>query len=238
MNRSTLMVAMGILVSAMLAQASITIDTPRTFDTGTDGWTSDNLNVTLSNPASGSPSPGGNPGGYLGINFDYDGPGGPPAPLDPVLANVSSAYIGSYLSADGLVFDFMAFDQAPSVGSAILLTTSAGDTWTHAFSYLASQVGTWVTFVIPLVESSWVGGTAGDFANQLSNVTGVALDIEGNVGVGGLQRFGVDNWTYVIPEPRTYAMLGAALLGLAMTFRRPLQDALENMKKPRNDRIA
>ena len=226
-----LMAVMGIMVSAMLAQAAISVGVPRTFDSGVDSWVSDNGNVTLSNPASGSPSPSGNPGGYLGINFDYDGPGGPPAPLDPELSNGSSPYIGSYGSADGIVFGFIAFDQAPAAGSSIFLTTSAGDTWTHVFSYLQAQVGSWVTFVAPLSESAWTGGTAGDFINQLSSVTGVGLDIEGNVGIGGLQRFGVDNWTYVIPEPRTYAMLGAALLGLAMTFRRPLQDALETLKK-------
>ena len=226
---------LGVLGMVSMVQGAITLDSPRTFGGGiTDGWVTDGGTgdgggtTSLSNPSTGSPAPGGNPGGYMGINIVY---GGPPLPQDPGISNTTALYTGDYSIADAIQFDFIAYDHAPAAGSAVLLHTSSAGTWTHAFTYLESQVGTWVHYVIPLVPSAWTG--TGDFLTAIgpNTVTGAGLDIEGSIGFGGTQRFGLDNWQYTVPEPRTYFMLAAALLGLASTFRRPIQDAFANLKK-------
>ncbi|MDA1087901.1 MAG: hypothetical protein O2901_12915 [Verrucomicrobia bacterium] len=237
---ATCLAVLGMLGMVGMVEGGITLNSPRTFDSGTDGWFTDGGTgdgggtTSLSNPSTGSPSPGGNPGGYMGINIVY---GGPPLPQDPSISNTTELYTGDYSIAESIQFDFIAYDHAPAVGSAVVLYTSTGGTWTHAFTYLESQVGSWVHFVVPLAASAWVGGV-GDFQTAIgpNTVTGVGLDIEGAISFGGTQRFGIDsfgidNWQYTIPEPRTYFMLAAALLGLASTFRRPIQDSLAKIKK-------
>jgi hypothetical protein len=215
----------GVLVAGTAAWASgaIILNSPRTFTAaGVDGWAADT--VTLDNPLAG-----GNPGGFLEITFPY---GGPPSPLGPAISNTTSVYTGDYsgLVAGGAIrFDFYAGSQPPTANPAILLHTSDGDTWSYAFTYTLGQVGTWVTYSVPLSGAGWTGGSG--FVTDIQNVTWVGLDLEGNAGVGGTQIFGLDNWTYVIPEPGTLYMLTAALLGLTLTFRRPLGEAIERMKK-------
>jgi len=240
---ATCLTVLGMLGMVSIVEGAITLNTPRTFDSGVDGWVTDGGtgdgggSTTLSNPSSGSPSPGGNPGGYMGINIVY---GGPPLPQNPAISNTTDLYTGDYSIAEAIQFDFIAFDHAPVAGSALILYTATGGTWTHAFTYLESQVGSWVHFVVPLSASAWIGGI-GDFDTAIgpNTVTGVGLDIEGSFGLGGgTHRFGIDNWQYTIPEPRTYFMLAAALLGLASTFRRPIQDSLARIRKTKVDGTA
>lgn len=229
---ATCLTVLGMLGMVSIVEGAITLNTPRTFDSGVDGWVTDGGtgdgggSTTLSNP-----------GGYMGINIVY---GGPPLAQDPAISNTTDLYTGDYSIAEAIQFDFIAFDHAPVAGSALILYTATGGTWTHAFTYLESQVGSWVHFVVPLSASAWVGGI-GDFDTAIgpNTVTGVGLDIEGSYGVGsGTHRFGIDNWQYTIPEPRTYFMLSAALLGLASTFRRPIQDSLARIRKTKVDGTA
>lgn len=218
------------MVAALSAvDGAIILNTPRTFDSDVDGWVTDipgsgpsDDTVTISHVATG-----GNPDGYMQITFNYSGP---PVLLNPTISNTTDAYTGDYTIAEAISFDFIALDVAPTAGSAVFLVTSTGGTWTSAFSYLGSQVGTWVNYVIPLTAAYWSGGI-GDFETAIgpNTVTAAGLDLGGGLVDGA--RFGIDNWQYTIPEPRTYFMLAAALLGLATTFRRPIQDAFANLKK-------
>lgn len=261
LKRSSLVLAaLASTIVGGVAYAQIVVNTPREFSAPNyvpplDGWTSDQQGgfptyVDLSlEGTGGSPIGGGGPQGgnaYLGITFNY---GFPPTPLDPLIANSTAPYVGPNgspppyslhsiaidPSQDGrLVFDFLAQDFSPTVGSAIRIVGGNGAVWANVFS--STQLGVWEEFSMNLdiAGTGWtLQSGSGTFLDALQSPASVQLDIEGYTGTGGggTQRFGLDNWMYAVPEPGTMYMLGAALLGLATTFRRQIQGGIELLKK-------
>jgi hypothetical protein len=225
-TRTLAVAALAAMVIGSASQAAVMLNAPRIF-TGVgnvDGWVSDmqgggTPHVSVQNPG----------GSYLETDFLYSGP---PVPLNPLINNSSSPYIGDWSIADTLQFDFIAFDFAPAAGLAIRFTGVNGAVWAQTFNYTSAQVGDWVHYALPLSAAAWtLQSGSSDFMAALGNVASAQLSIEGSVGDGGSQQFGLDNWQYTIPEPGTVAMLGAALLGLATTFRRQIQGGIAQMKK-------
>ena len=251
MKRNADSLVLAVLALTMVvgsAYAQIIVSEPREFSAPNyvavlDGWANADGFANLSHETTGgSPIGGGAPqsgNAYLGIQFNYN-----PVPSiqNPTINNASPGYIGTGGTGGGslyafansgsdarIVFDFIGLTTAPTLGSAIRIVGTSG-TWSQTFNY--TQIGQWQQFSLYLDEPSWtLQSGSGTFLAALASVTQVELDIEGNVGMGGIQNFGLDNWMYAVPEPGTLYMLGAALLGLATTFRRQIQGGIEQLKK-------
>ena len=209
----------GLSVLAVAACAVLAVSVPSaggiitpvgsTFDTGLDGWATNNPGeVSFS-------AGGGNPGGYC--RFD-DGSTG-----SAFILHAGGKFSGDWSALDGagaIVYDHKIFSVGASPSflpyEAVLLGAGGQARW-----YGATPTGTtpWTTVTVPLVSSAWsLGGS--NWAGILSNVTLLMLRIEQVDDPGGVMvpdSAGIDN-VWLIPEPASLALL--ALGGLALTRRR------------------
>ncbi len=174
------------------------------------GWTNSapigTTLATLTNPA----------GEYLRIQFDArDNPGDPP--IEDTVYTQGLSYTGSYAEVAGVGFSFLAEDFLPSA-SAVYMRGSSGTEWERAFT--VSQVNNWESFSVAFDYSDgWVGGTEAQFLNDLTDIDAIGVYVSGPLNFDP-QDYGLDNWSYYVPEPGTLCMLAAVFASFGMTMLR------------------
>lgn len=136
-----------------------------------------------------------------------------------------------YSHAEYIQFDFYA-NMAPVQLNAYFKGNNV--IWLNEITSVT--VGSWDSYSITLGYDFGEGWrrqdgtpeTSADFRTSVADVDEIGILIWYQGSTAG-QDYGLDNYT-VIPEPETYLMLGFALLSLAVTFRRQLNDALAGIK--------
>ena len=214
------------LVSLMvcLAQqvvADVSLD-PVTWGTGgnTLGW----VGGGDANPVT-SPGSGGNPDGFLAINFDA---------ADPFtyqtnyVANSGAGYTGNYTGL-GLKFDLLGY--ASSLEQVFFVSSADGtnSTWYLTLVDPTPLDQTWQTYNVSFQQpGSWYTGDSVDFLTALSQVDSIGL-IVSQFGTDVPMQYGIDNWQFLqdqsqlyVPEPGVTAMAVMLLLSLAFWGRRTL----------------
>lgn len=218
----------SLLAAATTLHAAIILNSPETFSLGVGNW-----GISSQPPVHGLGSPfltqgtGGQSGDYL--QYNAVNAGATPDFFDVVISNIVD-YAGNYAifgDALRLSFDFYASTTVPTY--AQLFFNSGADQWT--LDILPQISGTGWSTVGASFDSSGAGwfhqiNGGSLFASSLTDVTAIGIFLVGTVGGNDTATFGIDNWVYTVPEPGSMAMLGAALLSMAATFRRPLQEKL------------
>jgi hypothetical protein len=127
----------------------------------------------------------------------------------------SDQFLGDYLDVNywnGWTFDFLAEDVLPS--DLIFRVSDGTKTFLYNFADQVTSVGSWHAVRIYPLPEKFVGGTAAEFYNTVSNVSQIDIQVTRN-GVAG-QDYYVDNFGYFgnpIPEPNT---LGFIIIGNAL----------------------
>lgn len=182
-----------------------------TFDTDTAGWQDrDAFELTLTHSTDA-----GNPGGCLVGTFAPQG-GPPVAEIDAIVAtgSVSTAnFVGDYPSAgiNLIGLDFRADQILPS--EALVRVVSGGSNSIVFFRSFLSRIvstGAWHTIALSLASRSlggWAGGTDETFAEALTNIARVEIQLTRNGIVA--QSYLIDN-VYVarLPEASAQAASG------------------------------
>lgn len=132
-------------------------------------------------------------------------------------------------------FDFYA--NAAAIG-AKLFAYVKGDADTYGWANELTTISSagWNPYSIGLSYNAGAGWNRwdgepmlfSDWANAVANIDEVGILIWYASGSPG-QVFGLDNFT-IIPEPETWLMLGFALLSVAITFRRQINDACSKVR--------
>lgn len=211
-------VATWLVVSCQLAVADISY-APVTWGSGGDllGWTNqggDANSVT-------SPATGGNPGGFLAINFAeaYS------VMESNVVANSGPGYTGDYRSRDlALKFDFFGYQS--SLQQLFFVSSADGrfSTWKWVIPEpLVDQQ--WQTYSVSFQDQgSWYvagGDTNVNFLDALAQVDSIGLTVS-HMNLGNMQ-YGLDNWQFSVPEPGETAMAAVLLLTMAFWGQRALR---------------
>ncbi len=206
---------------------------------GLDDWTS--LNVDRDGPGDGTLS---NPGGWLMISNTVGGG----LTEDYIFEN--NNLVGNYLnfgvsgtSVFSIVFNFFVSNQVPDQVSLYFMSPQSGTDWFwyYKFTPVLGWNSLYANLDLTAFNSGWRNEQVGrdtftEFQNDLSDVDeiGILLLYHPNAS----QIYGLDNFQLsdlAIPEPGTYAMLGCALLSLAVPFRRRLREtwgcALKRLRK-------
>jgi hypothetical protein len=207
------------LVSAQSANAT---SIAATFDSGLEGWTTND---------SGSfthVSSGGNPGGYARLdNCECN--------IAQLLASAGflgnlSAFIGGTLSFDGnLLGDGGSFFDGPNgiPGGTFLdygIIRIVGPTLTAQRDLLPNGATppfqAWQTYSIGLNGAAW-GMSDGDFAALMQGVSSLTLTIEGLWGpeIQGIDNIRLESAVSPVPEPGTLLCIGLGS-GLLAALRR------------------
>jgi hypothetical protein len=177
------------------------------------GW----INISGNAKPLTSPGTGGNPDGYLAIDFDAV------APFDPQSADVANSgagYTGDY-SGHGLKFDLLGYAAAPT--ALYFISDGGASSWTLQLDYDPIVDHTWKSFDVNFFgQGAWARKTGTvDFLTAISQVDSIGLLFE-FFSWGEPLNFGVDNWQFYlgnqfyVPEPGVTAM--GVILALSAMF--------------------
>ncbi|MDE0839868.1 MAG: PEP-CTERM sorting domain-containing protein, partial [Kiritimatiellae bacterium] len=217
--------------AAQLASAGILAE--ETWDTPGDA-----RDFALSHVAGGTPGTLGTPGGFgnpvsgLEVTVDTTADFGPNTDTISSTGGDAAPFLGAYNTAqpEGISFDFFQLTQPTDLRFFVVAN---GTTWYHTIDTSGFANGTWNTVSVSMDNSTgWFETILGspDFVNDVGTSVGeIGFRISYAANTAG-QQFGFDNLqrTYAVPEPETYAALSFALLCLGITFRRRLQDSLND----------
>lgn len=184
---------------------------------GSEGWTSVYNNATVTDPQ----AVGGNPGGYLDINFPSDPDVGNPNEFwDVFQAPATNLFAGSYSNQIGFEFDFWSDTVAPSV-LQVRFGGQSGNEWGYTVDPGSTQ--SWNRLLAPFDSyADWLIEpflTQDDFFADLENIEWIGIYILRGPGSDS-QVFGIDNFTLTIPEPAQLLMLAAAMASTFISRRR------------------
>jgi hypothetical protein len=161
--------------------------------------------------------PGGNPAGYLQIQFDVGDPPGDTAQRDNV-ASSAGRYVGDYSSL-AVTFDYFGTNSATQ---SLYFESADGSIWEHSFSPLSAS---WEHFSISFYDSDgWAPGNVGlSFEMARSSIVTLGFSLLTPAGTG-IYTFGVDNLELsgeqiATPEPDAVILMMAVVLCLLVTFR-------------------
>lgn len=218
-----------VLLSALFARsaaASIIVAQESWNDGSTAGWTSSQGWVNLSNPGSG----GINDTGYLRATLDATTTGvGDPGAEWYALSKVdaSSFFAGNWEGA-WVEFDFLAENVAPAYVQIRWQSSTNSAVWrSTVFNSQKSgmSTGVWTRLGGPALSSSadwnYGGGTQEQFVNDLASIDWIGVYVFR--GTADEQRYGLDDFRLMVPEPGETMMLGAALISAAFSLRRRLR---------------
>lgn len=193
----------GLAFASVSAQAVIS-----TFDTGTEGWTAQG---DVEHPIEWSAT-GGNPGGHVVI--DDRTVGGVTYFVAP------AAFLGNKSAALGtnLTFDIMqVYPGSPNqFDSSDVMLQGGGTTLVYnAGSNPPNNV--WTSYAVPLSAPGWkvnaldgAAATTEQFAAVMGNLSALKIRAEFQTG----SDFGHLDNVALVPEPETWAMLLAGLVGV------------------------
>lgn len=201
-----------------LAGGAPVVDDPELWDAApsTAGWENGApIGVgaaEVDNPGFGGA--GGAGDGYLRVTFDSIGP-----QWDTVYS-VNEWDTGEFRGISAV--NFLLWSDFASDGLVKLYLHSGlmavGDVW--EFGLGAVSAGGWQSYAVSLDYSAgWVGyGDAMDFRNDLGVIDWLGVNFL-HPG-GGSHVFGVDDWSYSVPEPSGIHALVAALISVVIPFAR------------------
>jgi hypothetical protein len=186
-----------------------------TFDTGLEGWT------TNDSGAFGHVVAGGNPGGHLRLDNCE-------CMIAHILAPVAflgdlSPFVGGSLSFDGnLLGAGGTFFDGPNgiPGGTFLdygIVRMVGPTLSAQIDLLpggaTAPLQSWQTFSVALTAAAW-GLSSGDFATLMQNVTSLSITVEGLWGaeVQGIDNIRLSGPAPAAPEPATLLLMTAAIV--------------------------
>jgi hypothetical protein len=159
---------------------------------------------------------GGDPGGYI---FSSDPDGG------DFTFSAPAAFLGNQSAAFGSTLTYsLNYNSTVNYNASDVILVGGGITLLWQQSPDLTPIAAFTTVTVPLAPTAqWhlISGSlasAGDFAIVLGNLTG--LYIRGEYAFGA-DTTGLDSVSFaVVPEPGTWALLGAGLLPLAWGLRR------------------
>jgi len=143
----------------------------------------------------------------------------------------------------GMRFDFYAGANGDGTGAPAGLGFYFQTTGNHVWYYdiLTTIGGGWNTYSVPFAYNAglydsggWYGYedntqitplTSGDFTTDLGSVNRLGIWITYQDD-NSTQVFGIDDFGLTVPEPETYLVLGMALLGMAVVFRKRITESL------------
>lgn len=184
-----------------------------TFDTGdSSGW-----NVSGPDGLISVPLAGGNPDGWLRVEYP---PIAPPGQQLEYIFNQDANHTGNY---SNLLVSF-SFWVSPVSDPAVALNfylVANGNLWYNDF-YVPSNA--WTTVSFDFTGVGWSSLTGLDFLADVSSVTEIGIELNHFNGNGSGFVYGLDNWTTSIPvpEPESIALALVAMISLLLTFRLPL----------------
>jgi hypothetical protein len=223
-------ITMALWLSATSLHAAVVFVEP--FASGTNGWSSFDLDLYGHSAVEGNPGAGSLFGTINAPDQFVPTLGAFYAGLGASGNNFRGDYTDESLSVDGrpysLQFNFMAEDVIP--GSLSLVLEGPGSTYfSFGFSLSGLTLGEWSTFAAPLEYSSWwFGGNETLFNNMLADVQSV--EIQFNTAGSAPQTYYLDHVLLstdqldlsMIPEPFSGQLLFLAFAGL-MLYRRAIQ---------------
>lgn len=241
MNRvSCLLVLTMFAFAARQAEANVILTQETWTAAGTAGWTATNSTRDGASYATNIANVGSRlriSGGDASVNAEEDYifvDSGPLAGNQNYLS-----YNGSNVTS--IAFDFYTIsagtNQIPNYGqlSVYFVSDKGGSNWIWYYT-IDITAGT-TSYLADLMNYSGWWNTQGAHWNQASFNTdlgdvdeiGILLTYWPNIGN---QTYEIDNFTIntLIPEPRDFAIILAALLSLALVFRRRLSDAMDRLK--------
>jgi hypothetical protein len=223
----------SLFVIVVFANTSYATPLLETWDAGVGTWAISNV---LGGAAYGSLSWAPTLAGRDGVLL-ITGGAATNQPVEDIVFTASGlAGNANYSLGQEIVFDFYAA-QAPVAVNVYFLHDVGGQEYAWFLDVTPSvNVGGWASISAPIsfdTGSGWFNVddgriTANEFYQDIIDIDQIGISIRYATGQGG-QIYGLDNFD-VIPEPGTYAVLGAALLSLALCFRSRLTVALADIK--------
>ena len=192
-----------------------------TWDTTTESWDAfeDYIDVTHDNTGSG------NPDGFLDIAFEA-GHGSASEIEAIVYQDAGSFFAGGWTNSMWIEFDFFAQDDTPDFLELRFRGTTSGDYWSYLLTP-SSFVGTWTTYSVMLDHSDtqWFygeglagHGSESDFLDDLGTIDWLGIFIQD--GSDDANRYGLDNFQLMVPEPAEYALALSALAVIGLSVRK------------------
>jgi hypothetical protein len=206
MNHRLLIAASLLALSATATHANIT----SSFDSGLEGWVGAGGAVSFG-------ASGGNAGGYLRQLDTLNTWMSVSAPAS-FLGNLSP-YLGGALSFDAKNISNHASDLQSGPWFGRVAITGSGGTASldvaGTGAGLPLRDGLWHSYGATLDPALWSGNLAG----ALAGTTAITLSLEFNNAI--VETAGLDNFQITaVPEPGTWALLGAGLLAVLRRARR------------------
>jgi hypothetical protein len=173
----------------------------------------------------------GDPASALEVVIDTVGDFGPSIDRISATGGGAAPFLGAYntTSTEYIRFDFF---QASEPDDLEFFVVANGTTWFFNIDTTGFLDGSWNSVSVSMAnDTGWFETILGapDFVNDVGvGVTEIGFRIQ--APTGSAQQYGFDNLqrTFNTPEPETYAALSFALLCLGITFRRRLQDSLND----------
>lgn len=188
-----------------------------------EGWTAPGQDwVTLGNPGTGGP--GGEGDGFLKIDMAAT-PGFPSEGSFALARTPASAlFAGTWESDMWVEFDFWAQDVEPeyvevrwagddgSVWRSTVFDSDESTMQTETWSQLSSASFT------DYADWDYGGGNQEDFVNDLASIDWIGVYVWRSGG--DAQRYGIDNFNLMVPEPEEYVMMFASALVILLSIGR------------------
>lgn len=201
-----------------------------------EGWASDEAGWASSDQILGAPS--GIPtlnwnAGHVEFVLDV----GTPAGFIRTSTGASSAFTGNlttYTDQLSVSFDLLTSGATPSALALYFFSDNGNHWWSYSLAHTAAPLSGTYTYSVPvgIYSAGWIGfngGTAGTYLSDLAQVNWIGVYIAKSGG-DPTATFGVDNFTYSVPEPETVWMILAVVMSMAITFRGQLAKAFTGIK--------
>ena len=193
-----------------------------TWDSTIEDWSADEGHVDVHHDT-GS-------GGFLETTFDS---GRGPGEIETIVyQRASTLFAGNWTDTMWIEFDFFAQDETPDFLELRFEGTASGDYWGYLLTP-SSPVGDWTTYSVALdhADTQWFHGegtsrgSESDFLDDLGAIDWVGVYI--NDGTVDGNRYGLDNFQLMVPEPAEYALAFSALAVTWLSVRKRRQKGVE-----------
>jgi len=209
------------------------------------GWTVDGVPTPVAAVGTiniGGGGAGVDVGGQNAIEITAD-TSGDPIPRTDIIYSTDTMFTGNFnaygannTDLAGVAFDFYAGGGAPS-GLGVYLQSGYNASSVWYYDITATITAGWDTYSVSFDDGNWYGftdngwGTAASdsFSDALTDVTGLGIYVS-YLPVTAGQTYGIDDIGLTVPEPETYLVLGMALLGMAVVFRKRITESLNEAR--------